>query len=381
MRQIRAWLLRIAGLFARDRRDRELAEEFESHLRLQIEENLRRGMSPPVARRLALIHLGGIESAKQQYRDRRGLPSIEILFQDLKFTARVLRKSPGFSLAAILALALGIGANTAVFSVINGILLKPLGFKNPDALVRLWERGNGLDHAALAYPNFKDWKELNGSFEQMAAFRDATYSMTGSQAPERIFGRQVSANFLSTLEASPAIGRDFSAQDDRPGADLVVLISDGLWTRSFGGEPSVLGKTIILNDDSYAVIGVLPKDFHFYSNADLLAPLSAKHDPYFGTRAIHPGIQAIARLKPGVSIAQADADMNGIAASLAAQYPDTNQGHSVAIASLYDDIVGDAGHLLSILLAAVAFVLLIACANVANLMLARAAIRREEIAI
>jgi predicted permease len=381
MRQIRVWFQRVAGLFGRDRRDRELTDELESHLQMQIADNVSRGMARDEARRRALIEAGGVESAKEKYRDRRGLPALETVFQDLRFAARTLRKSAVFTLAAVVALALGIGANTAVFSVVNGVLLKPLGFKDPDKLVRVWEHSNGIDHAAIAYPNFRDWKDLNSSFEELAAFRDTAFALQGREGSERIDGRQVSANFLPALGVAPAVGRDFSPDDDKPGANLVALISDALWARAFGRDPGMVGQAIFLNDDSYVIIGILPRDFQFYTEAGVLVSLSAKPDPYFNIRGIHPGIQSIGRLKPGVSRFQANQEMAAIAERLAEQYPDTNQGSSVAIAGLYDDIVGDAGHLLSILLAAVALVLLIACANVANLMLARAATRRREIAI
>jgi predicted permease len=381
MRQIRAWILRLVGLFARDRRDRELTDELESHLQMRIADNVRCGMTADEARRHALIEAGGVESAKEQYRDRRGIPMIETVVKDVRFAARTLRKSPAFTLTVVIALALGIGANTAVFSVVDGILLKPLGFEDPNRLVRVWEHNSGLDHAAIAYPNFRDWKDLNSSFDQLAAFRDTAFALQGREGPERIDGRQVSANFLSTLGVAPAAGRDFSADDDKPGASLVVIISDALWARTFGRDPAALGKPIILNDDSYVIIGILPRSFHFYTEAGVLVSLSAKPDPYFNIRGIHPGIQSVGRLKPGISFVQANQDMGAIAERLAEQYPDTNQGSSVTIAPLYDDVVGDAAHLLSILLAAVGLVLLIACANVANLMLARAATRRREIAI
>ena len=381
MRQMRAWLVRLLGLFGRDRRDRELTDEIETHLQMRIADNVSRGMTAAEARRQALIEAGGVESAKELCRERRSVPVFETVFQDIRFAVRTLLKAPPFTLTAVIALALGIGANTAVFSVVNGILLKPLGFKEPDRLMRVWEHGNGLDHAAIAYLNFKDWKDINSSFDELAAFRDTAFALEGREGPERIDGRQVSLNFLSTLGVAPAAGRDFSPDDDKPGASPVAVISDALWARNFGRDPGALGKPIVLNDDSYMIIGILPRSFHFYSEAGVLASLSAKPDPYFNIRGIHPGIQSIGRLKPGVSLAQARQDMAAIAERLAEQYPDTNQGLSVAIVPLYDDIVGDSGHLLSILLAAVALVLLIACANVANLMLARAAIRQREIAI
>jgi len=381
MRRIRAELLRFCGLFNRRRRDRELYDELESHLQLHIEDNLRAGMDSEEARRRAHIMLGGVEATKERYRDRRGLPLLEALTQDLRYSLRSLGKNPGFTIVAALTLALGIGSNTAVFSVMNSVVLNPLGYKDPDRLVRLWEKSNSLERGALAYPNYRDWKEGSNSFEAMAAYRDSAFSLTGRDDAERISGRHITFDFLSTLGAAPALGRDLGPDDDRLGANLVVLISDGLWTRRFGRDPSILGKNVVLNDDNYAVIGVLPPGFHFYSDADVLTPLNAKRDPYLETRAIHPGIQAIARLRPDVSIAKASADLGAIAARLGEQYPDTNKGSSVAIASLYSDIVGDAQRLLLMLLVAVGLVLLIACANVANLTLARAASREREIAI
>ena len=232
------------------------------------------------------------------------------MFQDLHYGARMLTKKPGFTLVAVMALALGIGANTAIFSVINGVLLKPLGYKDPDRLVKIWEKWGGFERASVAYLNFKDWQDQNHSFEKMAAYRFRGFSLTGGAGlPERVSGRQVSADLLSTLGVSPAIGRDFRPEEDRPGATLVAMISDGLWQRRFGRDPSVIGKTITLNDDGYVVIGVLPADFHFYSDADVLVPIRAKKDGSLENRSFHPGIQVVARLKPGISMAQARADL------------------------------------------------------------------------
>ncbi|HYL99175.1 MAG TPA: ABC transporter permease, partial [Blastocatellia bacterium] len=283
MRSLRALFIRLSALFGlpgrgERGRDRDFSDEIESHLQLHIEDNLRAGLDPAAARRDALMKLGGIDVTRESYRDRRVLPVLETLARDFRYAARTLWKSPGFTVAAVSTLALGIGANTAIFSIINGILIKPLPFKEPGLLVRVWEKGNGLDHLAAAYPNFKDWKEQNDSFDGMAAFRDTAYSMTGIDNPERISGRQVTSNFLSVLGVVPARGRDFSAEDDRAGANLVALISDGLWTRRFGRQPSAVGSTITLNDDKYAVIGVLPPEFHFYSDVDALTTLNAKKD-------------------------------------------------------------------------------------------------------
>ena len=303
------------------------------------------------------------------------------LSQDLRYALRSLAARPGFTVIAVIALALGIGANTAMFSVINGVVLKPLSFKDPDKLVKIWEKTNDFQKGSVAYPNFRDWRDQTQSFDKLAAYRSENFNLTGGTQPERVDGRLVSADLLSVLGVSPALGRDFLPEEDRTGSKLVALISNRLWQRHFGGDPSIVNKTITLNDDSYTVIGVLPESFHFYRDVDLYTTISAKKALWLDSRMMHPGLQVVGRLKPGVNMAQASAEMSAIAERLGELYPDTNKGHSATIGTLYEDIVGNIGKLLVTLLAAVAFVLLIACANVANLMLARAASRQREIAI
>lgn len=306
---------------------------------------------------------------------------MEAFWQDMRYGLRMLAAKPSFTFIAILALALGIGVNSAIFSVVNGVLLKPMGYKEPDKLVRIWEKWGGFEQGSVSYLNFKDWRERNQSFETMAAYRWTGFNLYGGDQPERVTGRQVSAELLSLLGVTPAIGRNFSSDEDREGATKVAIISDSLWQRRFGGDPAVVNQTVTLNDEPYQVVGVLPADFHFFTKADVLVPIEASKERALKERSWHPGIQVLARLKPGVHIEQARADMTAIAGALGDQYPNTNKEHWTTLKSLYDATVGDVRNLLLMLLAAVSFVLLIACANVANLMLARASARQKEIAI
>jgi putative ABC transport system permease protein len=306
---------------------------------------------------------------------------MEALTQEIRQGLRTLLRNPSFSIIAILALTLGIGVNSAIFSVVNGVLLKPLAYRDSDKLVRIWEKWGGFDQGSISYPNFKDWRERNQSFEKMAAYRWTGFNLTGGEQPERLSGRQVSSELLEVLGVAPAVGRSFNADEDREGATPVAIISDSLWKRRFGADQSVLNQRLILNDQPYQIVGVLPSNFTYLNKTDVLVPIEAAKERSLKERAWHPGTQVLARLKTGVSLEQARADMTSIAGALGEEYPATNKEHWVTLGSLYDAMVGDVRKLLLLLLAAVGFVLLIACANVANLMLARASARQKEIAI
>jgi putative ABC transport system permease protein len=307
---------------------------------------------------------------------------METLWQDVRYGFRVLLKKPGFTLIAILALALGAGANTAIFSVVNGVLLRPLPYEDPDRLVRLSEWSQQVPGMSISYPNFRDWREQNKVFTGIAATQFDSYNLTGAGEPERLQGRNVSWNFFDLLGVKPSMGRTFASEEDRAGANRVVVISHGLWQRRFGGDEKILGKALTLNDESYEVVGVLPQNYRYGTATDVFAPIGLKEaDVIVQMRDNHPGIYAIARLKPGVTAGQAETEMKAIAQRLGEAYPKENANNSITMIPLREYFVGDIRTSLLMLLGAVGLVLLIACANVANLLLARAASRSREMAI
>ncbi|MGH9935164.1 MAG: ADOP family duplicated permease, partial [Blastocatellia bacterium] len=378
----------VRRLIHRRRAERELDEEIRAHLEMEIEQNIADGMSPEEARLAARRSFGSVALSKEDSRAMWGFGSLEIFWQDLRYGARMLLKRPGFTLIAVLTLALGIGANTAIFSVVYATLLRPLPYPESERLVWLCERTPNFPGMAISYPNFTDWRAQQTVFERIGVYNRGSYNLTGRGEPRRLDGALLSADVFAALRARAALGRIFNNDEDRPSASPVVVLSYGLWQSRFGGDAGIINQAITLNGRAYTVIGVMPAGFAFpmglafSARVDIWTPVGLlASEPDYRSRGNHPGLLGVARLKDGVTLKQARAEMDAIAARLEQQYPGPNRNLRVHIDPMLDTYVGGARRALWTLLAAVGLAHLIVCANVANLLLARAAGRASEIAV
>jgi predicted permease len=375
-------LIRLRALICHNAVESELDEEIRFHFDQQVEKFVRSGLPPEEAHRRACIIFGSAEQIKQECRDARGVRFVETLAQDLRFGARMLRKAPGFTAVAVLTLALGIGATATIFAAAHDFLLRPLPFSHSDRLVMVKRYDPKLTQSGWTDPpSFKYWREKNHVFEDMSAWGEVTsyYNLTGAEGPEHVAAKQVSSTFFQMLGVQPILGRTFSSAEDQPGGSHVAVISHSLWESRYGGSASVIGKAIILNEENYTVIGVLPAGFRFSTTPeDVWTPLGELLNGGAGGRFLN----VMGRLKPGVTRAQAQADMDAMTAPWARQFPNSWKGdEKVAVESLRDRYTRQLRPALLALLAAAALVLLIACANLAHLLLARATSRQKEIAM
>jgi predicted permease len=374
---------RIRNFFRKDRLDQDFDLELRSHLELHIADSLHAGMTEEAARREALLKLGGIEQIKENHRDSRGIPFLETLLRDIRYGLRMLYKNPGFTGAAVITLALGIGANAAIFSFVNAALLRPLPYPSPQELVVLGEFRGPLEAPgrSVSLPDFRDWQSSAKTFESFAGFSRDRLTVSGSGNPESLDVARTTSNFFSTLGVTPILGRAFLPKEDQAGGAKVVLLTFAYWKSHYGGTSAAIGKTLHLDGVAHTIVGVLPKGFEFapMGSPSLWLPVNLSAD--FAVRRNLRWLQVVGRLAPGVSLAQATSEMHAINAGIVKEHPQEDGGVEVGVEGLRERVVGNIRPLFLVLFGAVGFVLLIACANVGHLMLARAATRRKELAV
>jgi putative ABC transport system permease protein len=392
MRFLRRFLERLANFASRRRADQRLREEMEDHLTLQTEENLRDGMPLAEARRQAVLKFGAVQTIREGYHGEQSLPFAESLLQDLRYAFRQLANSPGFASIAILTVALGIGASTAIYSVVDATLLHPLPYPHPEQLVRIQDDlpGAGARDVGLSVPEWWDLQH-SGIFQYVSMQGAGSANLTGASQPARIIFKPVSPNYFAVLGAKPQFGRLFDPQDRTPGFTLEVVISDGLWKRAFGADPKILGRSLRLDNDTYRVIGIMPAGFRDQGrtteerNTELWAAVGFAGDPLPPPqRDARLRLESTARLTPGLTIEAAQSRLDALVASLQKQYPadyPLQSAWTVRLVPLSESVVGNVRQPLVLLLGAVALVLLIGCVNVANLQLARASARGREMAV
>ncbi len=380
MRKLRAIWMRIPGLFSTNDKAAEFNAELEAHLQMHIEDNLRRGMTPEHARRDALIKLGGIEQTKQAYRERQSLPSLETLGQDIRFGLRMLVKNPGFTITAVLTLALGIGANTAIFSVVKAVLLAPLPYKDQARIVAVWTTNpvRGGQILPSSPGDFATWKK-SGIFEDLAPSYDDEKTLTGQGSPQFLIGYAVSANYLRILGVQPQLGRLYTDEEDQPGGPQLVLLSNHLWRATFHADANIVGKAITLDGKPHTVLGVMPPSFDYPASVDLWNPVDMAPSAFDDFN--HTYVRILGRLRNGISLEAAQKEINALEAQTAAAHPSTDNGNRVVLVPIRQQLDGDIRKPLLILLGAVGLVLLIACANTAGLALTRNAERQKEISV
>ncbi|MBV8809135.1 MAG: ABC transporter permease, partial [Acidobacteriaceae bacterium] len=382
-------LSRFVGLFRSERVNGEIEEEHEFHIGCRIAELIEDGVAPEAATRRARLEFGNRVRVREESHNVKLFGWLESTAQDVLYGFRTLRKSPSFAAASILTLALGIGANTAIFSVVSAVLLNPLPYPQPDRLVCLFEEIPNFKNGSISYPNFLDWQRMNRSFSAIAAFGSTAYNLSGEGEPGHLQGEMISAGFFEILGVKPVIGRTFNKDDDRFGAAPVAMISEGLWRLKFGSARDIIGRRLLMDGISRTIIGVMPALHLRFQNFqrggslnDIYTPIGQFSEKRFHTdRSSGWGIDAIGRLKPGLALLQAREDMDRVSRQLTTTYPDADSHKKANLVPLKEEIVGDVQPALLLLFGAVIFVLLIACANVANLLLARSTSRQREFAI